>query len=548
MVVRFFTLLAVSSALIGAQETENLSISAEMFDSSANFRQDLCERYLEVDSGTIELANALQGIEIRTIFEGSDSNFVLTEDGTIDESYPGLVARLLDEICARAGCTWRNSFSLLNGNLPEDRDFTELLDWMTQTYDLAADSYSSRTSRMRLGIAFPEPWFDSSIILVGKSVKFENAFNFFAWVEPFSWDVWALSALTIFLTGFIYNVMNNLDRNKEKFPASNADATYLTALAFTGKVLFKPSAHGARMFTIGLAFWATIMGSAYTANLARALVSQERAGLIVSSVDDAVRYGLSMCAFQGSNQERTVLQYYPNAKLVPVTSASDLYMGVHNGVCDFALTGKSYWDIAKYQEDSNPGCELQWVGRAFENILSGFATRADTGIKCTSLLRDVFNLHIREMKEDGIFSDVWSEYYRKTSTNQCDPTKAINVDESTSTKMTLKNLGGVFILLYMMIALGFAMACFANYKKNHLVSKDKLPEMAPPKEQSKQTAIADIEQLKFASNMDGDGLESFRQEMTEKLDHIKALLELHETSNRLIGRLSSGALEKERNV
>lgn len=514
----FLTTAVAVLVLANAQEAPNADLSTPIFNTTQVFRQDLCERYLQVESGEIDLADALSGLPISTIFESTDDNFVMT-DGVIDETYPGLVSRLLDDICKRAGCTWRDSYTLLDGALEEGRSFTELLDWMTSTYDLAADTYSSRTERMRLGIAFPEPWFDSSIILVGKKTEEESVFNLLAWTEPFSWDVWVLCIITIFISGFVYNQMNLIDKNKEKFPANNDDATFLAALAFTGKILFKPSQHGARMYTIAIAFWATIIGSAYTANLASALVNKAQTGIVVNSVDDAVRYGLRMCTFDGSNQQRTVLAAYPQAKLVPVTSSSDLYMGVHNGVCDYALTGTSYWDIEKYQADSNPGCQLEWVGRAFENILSGFATRTDTGVRCTSLLRDVFSLHIREMKQDGVFKEYWDEFYRRTGTGTCDPETQLTTDEdkTASRQLTLKNLGGVFVLYYGMVLVAIGLAIFSNKKKQREAVKD-LPSVPGVDIPAESAPKKDVETPANPSS-DG-GLDDLRFEMNEKFSQI----------------------------
>jgi hypothetical protein len=96
---------------VSCQEAPNPALQTEQFNTFQIFRQNFCSLWTGVENGTVPLSDALNGAEIRPLFRPSDEYFRLTDDGTIDEIYPGLVPVLLDEFCRRAGCTWRDSFA-----------------------------------------------------------------------------------------------------------------------------------------------------------------------------------------------------------------------------------------------------------------------------------------------------------------------------------------------------------------------------------------------------------------------------------------------------
>lgn len=90
---------------------------------------------------------------------------------------------------------------------------------------------------------------------------------------------------------------------------------------------------------------------------------------------------------------------------------------------------------------------MQWIGRVFLHVPASFGVKADSGEKCTSLLRDVINVHLMQMIEDGFLESAWKQHTQQTATVFCDGTEASEEEEfSDTSKLTLANMGGVFLL------------------------------------------------------------------------------------------------------
>jgi hypothetical protein len=125
-------LFAVNIAGTRGQESPNELYQMDMFNTSQIFRQDFCSIHGKVDRGELLMQEGLRGVAIRPMIRINQYfNFI---DGKIDEDYPGIIAVLLDEICRRAGCTWRDTYAT-HGRPAEGISFTELLLWTTDTYD-----------------------------------------------------------------------------------------------------------------------------------------------------------------------------------------------------------------------------------------------------------------------------------------------------------------------------------------------------------------------------------------------------------------------------
>jgi hypothetical protein len=125
-------LFAVNIAGTRGQESPNELYQTDMFNTSQIFRQDFCAVHGKVDRDELPINAALEGVAIRAVVQ--EGSFFNMKDGKIDEDYPGLVAVLLDEICRRAGCTWRDTYAT-HGRPAEGISFTDLLVWGTDTYD-----------------------------------------------------------------------------------------------------------------------------------------------------------------------------------------------------------------------------------------------------------------------------------------------------------------------------------------------------------------------------------------------------------------------------
>ena len=135
----FFHLLAASRCL--AQETliPNSSLLVEEYDSSVSNRQNFCQENSDVQSGAIELRDALVGrtLNVGIVLENAFVNYVNETEG-INGDDPGVMIEIWDELAKRAGFSWRDSFAFYN-TPPSDKDWTDLLLWSIDAFDVSLD-------------------------------------------------------------------------------------------------------------------------------------------------------------------------------------------------------------------------------------------------------------------------------------------------------------------------------------------------------------------------------------------------------------------------
>jgi hypothetical protein len=410
-------------------------------------------------------------MEIRpVIFMGNITTFLLESDVLPDKN-PGIVVEVLDELATRGRFTWRNSFGIADTyNVPAGTTLDDMLEWSVWTYDISATIWSNSIQRVNEGVAFPEGFFDSSIILVGEQETSTSKLNVWSFLEPFTAGVWVMIAVTLVVSGLIYWWMEryNEDSDRQELGKTPTEPIYMAALSFTGEPTFQPSTDYARLFVLSLAFFCLLVGSAYTANLASFLVVQNTPSLRIEGVEDAVNRGLSMCVLKGATQQTVVAESHPGAKFVEVDAETDMFLGVKNGICDLALTSVGSWNRNRGKSLVNSDCSLTWVGRVYRFLNGGFATLSDSGTLCTNLIRDVLTLHLLEMTEDGFVQNAINRELESSWDINCDvisESSSSDGDDSSS-KLGLQDTGGLFIVHYGVTALAIIMAVFT--KKNGL--------------------------------------------------------------------------------
>lgn len=244
---------------------------------------------------------------------------------------------------------------------------------------------------------------------------------------------------------------------------------FLAAITFTGQFEFKPASNSARIFTASLAVWSLIVMSAYTANLASFLVVQNTPSITIDTVGDAVRNNYRLCLIENTIAQEAVTRTYPSARLVKSPSEEDTYKQLREGMCDIALNTVSSWEEYRLNREVNDDCRLTWIGRSFTQGEGGFATKSDSGTLCTSLIRDVFNLHLLEMKDNGDIQRAWEAHLRKQASVNCD---AATDDETESDgQLSLKAMGGTFIIHYIATAFAIFLAVVAQLYHHKSVCK-----------------------------------------------------------------------------
>lgn len=327
-------------------------------------------------------------------------------------------------------------------------------------------------ARNALGISFPQGWYDGSIILVTKRPNEDRQkFAAFLWLRPFSDSVWILILLSIVASGVVYWVLELIDHKSDRARLQNSplENIFLSAVTFTGHFEFQPRTNASRLFTISLTFWALMTAAAYTANLASFLVVEHTPTISIESIEDAVRMRAPICVLASTQTDNAVTNAFPNARLVRKRQEEDVYHGVSTGECTVAATTASAWNYYERQSQVNGACELQWVGRVFRNVPAGFGMRSDSGTLCTSLIRDVMNLHLLEMKQDGFMDEAWDDYLARVSDTDCgagSDSDLASSDEQTQQQLDLESMGGVFVFHFGLSFVAIVMALFSvNIKK-----------------------------------------------------------------------------------
>lgn len=448
--------------------------------SGMRHRQNVCQRQTAYANGETTLADALEGMKLRAVL-GETQYFRLNrETGALDEDYPGLQPIILDELARRAKFTWRDSYAVVAETPVGGKTYTELLLWTVENYDVSVSWWMNSVKRHSLGISFPESWYDASIIMIGvKNEESGSKFETFSFLEPFTNSVWILIIFSIIASGLVYWILELIDdkSDREKLKNSPVESIYLSAAAFTGHFEFQPQTHASRLFTVSLAFWALLVAATYTANLASFLVVENTSAVQLNSLEDAVRIRAPICVHKSSQTDETISSTFPNAILIKKKTEGDMYGGLRNGDCLVIATNAGSWAYWEKEATVNEDCALEWVGRIFRIFPAGFATKSDSGTLCTSLIRDVLNLHMLQMKEDGFLEEAWNQYLARMATVDCTLEDTALDDDNEQQQLDIQNMAGVFVFHFGLSLVAIFLAAWKvlrrKYKKRRLPRKNR---------------------------------------------------------------------------
>lgn len=402
-------------------------------EANVSHRQYVCDRYELFREGKIELRDALSGLSLRPLMLARKF-FVYDPTTGIPTRDPGLAADLLDAVAESANFTWRDSFGIME--LPQvfNKTWTEMLLWGVETYDIAVYSWDQSLERMEKGVAYVEPFFDGSLILVDQKDPPEDgsSINLLNWALPFEPAVWAVTIFTIVLSACVYQLIEHLNGEREGRPMVQwfSDNLFLSSLNFTQNFEYAPNSVAGRIFSVSMGLWALVMTATYTANLASLFVEELRYPIVVDSIEQAIKLDYPICTYGNTNADRMVKEKHPEAIRIPKDTELETFMALRRGECKLAISYKDNWLSFRGNQQYNPDCDLEWVGRDVDVIKSGFAIKADAGYRCTSLIRDVFNLHLVELIGKGVLRDAWEEHRAKTRDVTCDLEEDNEEDQS----------------------------------------------------------------------------------------------------------------------
>jgi hypothetical protein len=325
--------------------------------------------------------------------------------------------------------------------------------------------------------------------MVNRKAEKESKFKWNSFLAPFTPTVWVLIFSAVIISGLMYSALEWLDnqfRSKETLTIDITDGIFRAAAALTGHGGDFPESSPSRIASFSTSFLFLLIITAYTANLASFLIVQNTPALVINVIQDAIKHDLRFCVLRGSTSENYLTREYPTARMARKDSIDDTYLAVDRGECDMVLTTVGTWELKRRDMVFNGDCQKQWVGRVVQFTTAGFTIR-DSAELCTSLLRDVLNLHMLEMKIDGTFDTIWDTYYEKKTTNNCNAGDDSSDKDKDLGRLTLKEVGGIFICHSFIMAFALAMALFELFRRSR--SKKKLNSTEPGLEDYQESTV-----------------------------------------------------------
>ncbi|CAB9518315.1 receptor subunit 1 [Seminavis robusta] len=504
-----FSLLSFVLAGTSAQQAPVYNVAQFSNDTSLRVRQDVCERYRRYDQGDVELRLALDGMALRPLAIASnffqlddegkiDANNPGHQVDVLDE----LARRAGFTWRDSFGTT-----GFLPPDTT--RTYTDLLMWGADYFDFFVARWANSLERLQSGITFPQGFYDDSLILVAvaEPPNDTTSINMWQWLEPFETEVWICIVVTILCSGVLFQILDmptpkQKRNNKHRKPTFNefrkqqqrgsitagddggggdgwddddvavppqrrrssaemgeaaaealydgahtlGDGIFLSSLLFTQHFQFVPRTSPARLFSASMALWALLISSNYTANLASFFVIENAPSVEIQSIEEAIQARYPICIWGGTASAKYITDQYPQAITVEVDNDNeDMFRAVRENKCAVGVTARATFELYRDQHSANPDCDVIWVGRVIRYSSGSFGVKADSGKLCTSLISDVINLHLTEMKADGFLDKAWNDHMAKSHDQDCAALSSSKSEDATASR-SLNEMAGTFLI------------------------------------------------------------------------------------------------------
>jgi len=304
---------------------------------------------------------------------------------------------------------------------------------------------------MEMGIAFPEGWYDTSIIII-EQTNGEHKFRWNNFLIPFRYSVWGLIIGTVVFSGLLYWLFDVMDRDSDALTLHDKPdgSVFLAFLTVTGHMEFKPNTLAARLLTWSLTFWALVISSAYTANMASFLISEDTIEFKYANLEAAQSMGATLCIRGNTYSDGVVSSLYPTLgkNMLRFLNEADCITAMNSGRCQGVVTKVATYEIYQRTAKFNEQCNLKWSGKVEQFVSGGFALPVDTGSRCTSLVHHTIDYHLMQLKATGEIDKIWEEFLTETTDNTCVEKKQVDMgggNDSQMTSLALIDIGGIFL-------------------------------------------------------------------------------------------------------
>ena len=437
-------ILLIASTASLTTSIDNIIINKHPDSSPTNF----CQTYANVDAGKVERRNALKGMNISaallpyTVDENRDPNNYIAN-------------QVFDEVARRAGFSWRNSYQVIDN--PSNQTWGDILYNASDRYDIIVDWWFKTQKRLNHGIVYADGWYNADYIMITKQQP-KKTFEAGSILKPFTDGVWFLLFLTSIGSGLIYYLLDFLSHRKgnKEMETKMGESIFFSFLTGTGHLYYRPDYTSNRVFTFSLCFLFLVVSSAYTANLAAFLVN-DSAITTITSFQDVVNQRLPVCVADRISKFTRLQRDYPTANYVMRKTELEGFQALNEGHCDIVLTASESFNEYKKMTVYNPNCNLEWVGRAVYKSMASFAVK-DSKELCTSLLLNIIDIHVNEMKTDGSLGNIWDQY-RKMTVDTCSDQvgRTVFVDDDLH-RLTTTNMAGIFFIHFLIALISVIIA------------------------------------------------------------------------------------------
>jgi len=348
--------------------------------------------------------------------------------------------------------------------------------------DIAVASITISTTRKEMGVQFAYPYYQSFVgVMVKADVGRTTGWSFF---EPFSPDLWIAIAVTMFVwpaTIFAIEVFSLRSKltYKETY-CGLEEATWRSLWALQHGGTFEVTSLGARVAVLCFAFFALIISSSYTANLA-AFLTVQRSNAINSVYDLS---GLAVSS---------VAVFIPQLKsqygiIASDANISDVDMVVEQAdlVAKGALAAFMYDNVvSEYVAATFPGCAVRTLPDKVQPFDYGVAFKAGTD---PELIAEM-SIAILGLQEEGLITTYENRFLLKNS-----PCSSAKVDNS-SDRISFNSVYGLWVILCAGIVAGVIIAFFVRRHRvraweAHKKEMAGLPNgVAPDKEEKHNTFV-----------------------------------------------------------
>jgi hypothetical protein len=149
---------------------------------------------------------------------------------------------------------------------------------------------------------------------------------------------------------------------------------------------------------------------------------------------------------------------------------------------------------------------------------AGFATFSDSGTLCTNLIRDVFNIHLLEMEERGFIRQVWERSLERNANVICEAgtssgTGDIDTSGGGNSRLSLEEMGGLFIVFYVVVAFTSGMALFTVWNDKRKRHRKEGEDNTAPSEGQMDMAVPESPSLSRQVSVALEKLNSVQREL-----------------------------------